>query len=145
MFATGVTVVGMRAEDGRLLGVTVSSFNSVSLSPPLVLWSLGLQSRKLAAFRACSHFSVNVLAANQVDLARHFSVNQTPWDTVAHTVGLGGAPVLPGSLAVFECARRSQHTEGDHMVFIGEVQRCARQDGTPLLYQGGQFYTEMPL
>jgi flavin reductase (DIM6/NTAB) family NADH-FMN oxidoreductase RutF len=123
----------------------VSSFNSVSLAPPLVLWSLGLQSRKLAAFRACSHFTVNVLAASQVDLAQHFARSGTTWDEVPHTVGLGGAPVLAQSLAVFECARRSQHTEGDHMVFFGEVLRCAQQDGTPLLYHGGQFYTEMPL
>ncbi|WP_205690343.1 flavin reductase family protein [Comamonas serinivorans] len=145
MFATGVTVVSTRGEDGQLLGVTVSSFNSVSLSPPLVLWSLGLQSRRLPTFATCSHFAVNVLSAAQVDLARHFAQSGATWDTVPHLAGLGGAPVLADSLAVFECARRSQHTEGDHLVFIGEVQRCTRHSGTPLLYQGGQFYTETPL
>jgi flavin reductase (DIM6/NTAB) family NADH-FMN oxidoreductase RutF len=146
MFATGVTVVTARQDDGAWVGLTVSSFNSLSLTPPLVLWSLGLQSSRLQALRDCSHYAVNVLSAQQVDLARHFATRGPDWSAVAHQPGASGAPLLDGCLAHFECRNARHFTEGDHDIFVGEVLHCARHPGrVPLLYHAGQFYTEVPL
>ncbi len=147
MFATGVTVVTARGVDGALVGLTVSSFNSVSLAPPLVLWSLGLTSSRLAALRACSHYAVNVLSAAQVDLARQFATRVPDWSQVPHRTGpQGGAPLIDGCLAHFECRNKSRYTEGDHDIFVGEVLHCEQHAGlAPLLYHAGQFYTETPL
>ena len=146
MFATGVTVVTARQGDGSLVGLTVSSFNSVSLAPPLVLWSLSRSASRAPAFQACSHYAINVLSAAQVELARHFASRNPAWADVPHRLGETGAPVLSECLASFECVNRNVYTEGDHDIFVGEVLHCARhRSGNPLLYHDGQFYTEKPL
>ena len=146
MFATGVTVVAARQDDGALVGLTISSFNAVSLAPPLVLWSLGLSSSRLQALRACSHYAVNVLSAAQVGLAREFATRVPDWSVAPHRLGVHGAPLLEGCLAHFECRNTKRHTEGDHDIFVGEVLHCAQHPGlAPLLYHTGQFYTETPL
>ena len=147
MFATGVTIVTARGADGSLVGLTASSFNSVSLSPPLVLWSLAHRAGSMAAFSTGQHYAINVLAAEQQALAERFA---TPgidrWDGVAFSEGGNGAPLLAGAAATFECFNRSQYTEGDHVIFVGEVERCAHRPGaSPLLYHGGRFYAEHPL
>lgn len=155
-FATGVTVVTARAPDGTLVGLTANSFNSVSLSPPLVLWSLARTSSTMAVFGGCSHYAVNVLSAAQVALAQQFAARGVDrFAGVAHTLGHHGVPLLSGALATFECFNRSQHVEGDHIIFVGEVEHCHRTtadtlgqavgSGSPLLYHGGKFYTEHPL
>lgn len=147
MFATGVTIVTARDADGTLIGLTVSSFNSVSLTPPLVLWSLACGAASMPALSAGSHYAVNVLAADQKELAERFatrSINR--WAGVAFVEGLSGAPLLVGAAASFECLNRSRYNEGDHVIFVGQVQRCAHRAGSsPLLYHGGRFYTEHPL
>jgi len=147
MFATGVTIVTARTAEGELVGLTANSFNSVSLTPPLVLWSLSRNAGSMAAFSNGRHYAINVLAADQQALALRFASRGTDrWADVAFTEGVSGAPLLAGAAATFECFNRSQYTEGDHVIFVGEVERCAhRADASPLLYHGGKFYTEHPL
>jgi flavin reductase (DIM6/NTAB) family NADH-FMN oxidoreductase RutF len=155
-FATGVTVVTARAPDGALVGLTANSFNSVSLDPPLVLWSLARTSSTMAVFSGCTHYAVNVLSAAQVALAQQFAARGVDrFAGVGHTLGHHGVPLLSGALATFECFNRSQHVEGDHLIFVGEVEHCHRAtpdtlghavgSAAPLLYHGGKFYTEHPL
>jgi flavin reductase (DIM6/NTAB) family NADH-FMN oxidoreductase RutF len=147
MFATGVTIVTARAADGSLVGLTANSFNSVSLDPPLVLWSLSRGAASMAALSTGSHYAVNILAASQKELAERFASKDVDrWADVAFSEGLGGAPVLVGAAASFECFNRSRYDEGDHVIFVGEVERCTHNPGaSPLLFHGGRFYTEHPL
>ena len=147
MFATGVTIVTARTQEGQLVGLTANSFNSVSLDPPLVLWSLSRAAASLPAFRAGSHYAINVLGADQQALALRFaSKGVDRFADVDFVDGAGGAPILAGSAASFECFNRSRYEEGDHVIFVGEVERCTRREGaSPLLYHGGKFYAEHPL
>jgi len=147
MFATGVTIVTARSADGALVGLTANSFNSVSLDPPLVLWSLARSAGSMPALSAGSHYAINILAASQKELAERFATrNIDRWTDVQFTEGIGGAPVLDGCVASFECFNRSRYDEGDHVIFVGEVERCAHRPGAaPLLFHGGRFYTEHPL
>ncbi len=147
MFATGVTIVTARAGDGSVIGLTANSFNSVSLDPPLVLWSLARAAASLAAFSNGSHYAINVLAADQKALAERFAAKGADrWAGVDFAEGIGGAPLLHGAAATFECFNRSRYEEGDHVIFVGEVERCSFRPGaSPLLFHGGRFYTEHPL
>ena len=147
MFATGVTIVTARTADGELVGLTANSFNSVSLAPPLVLWSLAQSAGSVVAFSNGLHYAINVLAADQQPLAERFAARGLDrWAGVDFSEGVNGAPLLRGAAATFECFNRSQYVEGDHIIFVGEVERCAhRADASPLLFHGGRFYTEHPL
>ncbi len=147
MFATGVTIVTARTSDNQVIGLTANSFNSVSLDPPLVLWSLAKAAASLPPLEAGSHYAINVLAADQKSLAERFALKGTDrWAGVEFTVGIGGAPLLTGAAATFECFNRSRYEEGDHVIFVGEVERCASRAGaSPLLFHGGQFFSEHPL
>jgi flavin reductase (DIM6/NTAB) family NADH-FMN oxidoreductase RutF len=147
MFATGVTIVTARTAEGKVIGLTANSFNSVSLDPPLVLWSLSQAAASLPAFRAGSHYAINVLAADQKMLAERFALKGLDrFAGVSFVEGTGGAPLLVGAAATFECFNRSRYEEGDHVIFVGEVERCSwRQGASPLLFHGGQFYTEHAL
>jgi len=154
-FATGVTVISTFAPDAQkgdtasssFVGITASSFNSVSLTPPLVLWSLGHRASSLPLFRAGTHYVVNVLAADQLDLCNRFASGQG--DRFAQTnysLGQAGLPILRGALAWFECHNRSRYEEGDHVIFVGEVERCGFADGgPPLVYQNSRFSTTQTL
>ena len=147
MFATGVAIVTARSEDGAPLGMTINSFNSVSLEPPLVLWSLAQRSSLLQALASSRHCAIHVLTARQRSLAERFATRGIDrWAGVDHRPGQEGVPVIAGAAAVFECHIRSQYAEGDHTIFVGEVLRCSHRQGTsPLLYHGGMFYTEHAL
>ncbi len=147
MFATGVTIVTACSSDGTLVGLTASSFNSVSLEPPLVLWSLAQSAGSMNAFSTGSHYAINILSADQQNLARQFSAkNLDKFSGVQFVSGSGGAPLIEGAVATFECFNRSQYQEGDHVIFVGEVEQCSHRKGaSPLLYHGGIFYTEHPL
>ena len=147
MFATGVTIVTARSADGGFVGLTANSFNSVSLDPPLVLWSLGRRAGSMPVFARGSHYAINILASDQMALAQRFATRDidrfagVPWRE-----GAGGAPVLDGVVAAFECANRSQYEEGDHVIFVGEVERCSARPGAqPLIFHGGRYFTELPL
>jgi flavin reductase (DIM6/NTAB) family NADH-FMN oxidoreductase RutF len=146
-FATGVTIVTARKDDGTLVGLTANSFNSVSLNPALVLWSLSRAAGSFHTFSNGSHYAINVLAADQQMLARRFSEKvANRFEGVVWEGGIGGAPLIQGAVAHFECFNRSQYQEGDHIIFVGEVERCSHIAGaSPLLYHGGKFYTEHPL
>ncbi len=146
-FATGVTIVTARHADGQIVGLTANSFNSVSLSPPLVLWSLSRAAASMAVFSAGSHYAINVLAADQRPLAERFALRGADrFSGVTFDEGAGGAPLLHGAAATFECFNRSRYEEGDHVIFVGEVERCTMRAGaSPLLFHGGRYYTEHPL
>lgn len=143
-FGTGVTVVTTCTPEGRRLGVTASSFNTVSLAPPIVLWSLAERSPSAAGFRAAGRFVVNVLALEQLELAQRFArpaPTQMPdkFAGVDCSVGLDGLPVLAGCAASLECRIVGDQHVGDHILFLGEVERYAHTATAPLLFCNGQF------
>jgi flavin reductase (DIM6/NTAB) family NADH-FMN oxidoreductase RutF len=141
-FATGVTIITCRDAEGVAVGLTANSFASLSLDPPLVLWSLRQTASIRAAFDQAQHFAINVLAETQVALSRRFASSATPDKFAEGTwaAGLGGAPVLMGCAAVFECRTESRQGVGDHVLFIGRVLRMADRPLAPLLFQGGQYH-----
>jgi flavin reductase (DIM6/NTAB) family NADH-FMN oxidoreductase RutF len=139
-FATGVTVITSRAIDGRRVGMTANSFSSVSLEPPLVLWSLAKEAPSLADFTGASHFSINVLAANQHHLSRQFSTSQPDkFSGVDCCESTAGVPLLNGVIARFLCRNVKQYDGGDHLIFIGEVEKYERFDGEPLVFHSGYY------
>jgi flavin reductase (DIM6/NTAB) family NADH-FMN oxidoreductase RutF len=139
-FATGVAVVTFRLDDGRRVGITVNSFASVSLAPPLVSWNYRRASPHLDAVLACRHFVVHVLAAEQIELSRRMA--QPAPDKFAGLPlqdGVGGTPRLPGSLATFECEAWKTVEAGDHIIFLGRVLRYEHTDGEPLMFVNGRY------
>ena len=145
-FATGVTIVCTRAGPGRYVGLTANSFNSVSLDPPLILWSLARRSGSLATFERAERYAVNVLAAEQVELARRFSrPHADRFAGVAHRLGWSDAPLIEGCVAWLECRPHARHATGDHVVFIGEVVTVERARGNGLVFHQGQFNGVAPL
>jgi 4-hydroxyphenylacetate 3-hydroxylase, reductase component len=140
-FTTGVAIVTCRDAQGLPVGLTANSFTSVSLDPPLVLWSLRSNSPSMAAFQAASHFAVNVLADAQVELSRRFA---TPVpDKFAEgnwADGAGGVPVLTGGAAVIECALHEAREMGDHWMFIGRVCGLFEAPLAPLVFQSGRYH-----
>lgn len=138
-FATGVTVVTADA-GGTPVGMTVNSFASVSLEPPLILWSIGAASRSYPAFAAAEHFAVNVLADDQIALSRHFSCSgEDKFATVSWRAGVTGSPILAGVAAVFECTKEAEHKGGDHLIIIGRVRRAAHFHRATLLFAQGRY------
>ena len=139
-FATGVTVITTRLPDQSFLGITASSFNSVSLAPPLVLWSLAQTANSLPVFSGNSHYVINVLAADQVELAERFS-KRVPnrFEGIDFELSYTGLPILKGVAAWFECHNRSRYPEGDHVIFVGEVERCDVQPKPALVFHHGRF------
>jgi flavin reductase (DIM6/NTAB) family NADH-FMN oxidoreductase RutF len=141
-FATGVTVVTATGPDGAPLGLTISSFNSVSLNPPLVLWSLSRASASLAAFLQCERYVVNVLAADQLPLAERFARGSAPrrFEGLGDVWAPGGTRMLgAGCAAWFECHNRSHYAEGDHVIMVGEVEHCGHSGAMPLVFHAGGF------
>jgi flavin reductase (DIM6/NTAB) family NADH-FMN oxidoreductase RutF len=139
-FATGVTVVTTCGPDGKLEGLTANSFSSVSLDPPLVLWSLQKRAPSLESFRSSGSFAVNVLGTHQHSHCKHFATPaQDKFADIAHEIGFGGCPLLTDSLATFECSTHSVVEGGDHLIFIGRVERAVYGDGEPLIYSAGSF------
>jgi flavin reductase (DIM6/NTAB) family NADH-FMN oxidoreductase RutF len=141
-FATGVTIVTCRDATGSPVGLTVNSFNALSLEPPLVLWSLRRVSPSVAAFDAARRFAVHVLAEGQVELSRRFaSPLATKFD---EGVWSGGAadepPHLAGCVASFDCETVSRQDAGDHRLYIGRVLRLRSQPVPPLLFHGGHYH-----
>ena len=143
-FATGVTIVTTADAQGRPVGLTVSSFNSVSLEPPLVLWSMGHRSASLPVFQQAGHYAIHVLAGDQQALAQRFATRGIDkFADVKWQPSEQGVPLIEGAAAVFECSNRSQYDEGDHVIFVGEVQRCLHLQGAlPLIYHGGHMHAQ---
>lgn len=146
-FATGVTVVTTRDPDGRPVGLTVNSFASVSLEPPLVSFCLDREAFSYPAFAESRSFAVNVLSAGQVDLSRTFAQASLAdkFAAIATAEGATGCPLLPGALAQIECEIEMRHAAGDHVILIGRVVALeVAEDGLPLLYYRGRYADLLP-
>ncbi|QOZ08388.1 flavin reductase family protein [Bradyrhizobium sp. CCBAU 51765] len=139
-YATGVTIITAAAPDGKPYGLTCNSFASVSLNPPLVLWSLVVYSSSLTIFQNASHFTVNVLGASQQALANKFAKSSDDKFTgVDWAPGLGNAPVLTESVANFQCRSVNRYYGGDHVIFLGAVEAYTYNAKEPLLFARGAF------
>ncbi|HTH98866.1 MAG TPA: flavin reductase family protein [Stellaceae bacterium] len=139
-FVTGVTIVTTLRPDGEPIGLTANSFNSVSLDPPLVLWSLNRASPNLAAFEAAGYFAINILAAEQMHLSQRFARHRPDkFDGVPWQPGIGGTPLIDGVVAQFCCRHVASHDGGDHIIFIGEVEAFTHSDRRPLVFAHGRY------
>jgi flavin reductase (DIM6/NTAB) family NADH-FMN oxidoreductase RutF/flavin-dependent dehydrogenase len=142
-FATGVAIVSARGKDARPVGLTVNSFSSVSLDPPLVLWSLSKHSPSYADFATATHFAINVLAADQHHLSRKFSTPVADkFAGVDCEDGLAGCPLLKGATAHFVCRRVQEFDGGDHVIFLGEVEDYKWREGEPLIFHSGRYHVK---
>jgi len=140
-YATGVTVVTTRAADGKPVGLTVNSFSSVSLEPPLVLWSLSRRSPNLVNFERASHFAINVLAADQAWISQRFAgPAREKFADLDWEMGPGGAPLIHGCVSHFLCRQHCRHEGGDHVIVVGEVKRFTHTDREPLVFLGGAYH-----
>ena len=137
-FATGVTVVTTHSDRGPL-GMTANSFASVSLDPPLVLWSPARKSLRFPAFETAPFFAIHILAEDQIALSNRFATSGDDFGGVAFHRGDGDTPLLDGCAARFECAHSAGHDGGDHLIVVGEVLRMTCTDKRPLLYYRGGY------
>lgn len=137
-FATGVTVVTTATPEGPV-GITANSFASVSLDPPVVLWSIGRHSRRFSAFAECERFAVHVLADDQLDLSRRFASAGDAFSGLDFDTDAYGMPLLSGCLSRFECARLAAHEGGDHMIVVARVTGACLRDGDPLVFSRGGY------
>jgi flavin reductase (DIM6/NTAB) family NADH-FMN oxidoreductase RutF len=144
VFPTGVAVVTARAPDGLLLGTTVSSFNSVSLEPPLVLFSLARTVLSFAAWQAAAAWGISILDETQDGLSTRFAqAKGGKWVGFEPIASATGVPLIPGALAYFECERYALHDGGDHLIFIGRVLALGRSAGSavgPLVFFSGRYH-----
>lgn len=139
-FPTGVTVVTARAADGRRIGLTANSFSSLSLDPPLVLWSLMKSAPSCSDFVATGHFAINVLAQDQIHLSRTFATpSPDKFADVACADGPGGVPLIDGGSARLVCRNVGQYDGGDHLIFIGHVVQFASFSKAPLVFHAGRY------
>jgi 3-hydroxy-9,10-secoandrosta-1,3,5(10)-triene-9,17-dione monooxygenase reductase component len=139
-FATGVTIITTRTADGTPLGLTANSFNSVSLNPPLVLWSLANTSMSIETFKTAPHWAVHVLASDQEALSGRFARRgEDKFSGLDVDTGVGGIPLLRGCTARFQCKTAFQYEGGDHVIFVGEVVSFDRADSSPLVFHGGKY------
>jgi flavin reductase (DIM6/NTAB) family NADH-FMN oxidoreductase RutF len=144
-FATGVTIVTAMTADGKPYGITCNSFASVSLNPPLILWSLGMFSQGLPIFQNATHFTVNVLGASQEALATQFAKSSNDkFASVNWTPGLGSAPVIADTVANFQCRAVNRYYGGDHIIFLGAVEAYSYNRQEPLLFARGGFGRFLP-
>ena len=140
LFATGVTIVTTRIGANEPIGLTCNSFSSVSLSPPLVLWSLSLRSPNLPNFLQAKHFAVNVLAHDQTPLAQRFAqAISDKFEGIRHVPGAYGTPLIEQVTAQFECLTEARHYSGDHVIFIGKVLQYRFSERAPLVYFRGRY------
>jgi 4-hydroxyphenylacetate 3-hydroxylase, reductase component len=139
-FATGVTIASVLDREGTPHGLTVSSFTSVSLDPPLILICLGHAVSVIDIFRASSYFGINVLSESQRELSERFArKGEDRFNDLAWVRGETGVPLIPGVLANIECAMEQRVTSGDHDIFIGEMVASQVADGEPLIYYASRY------
>jgi 3-hydroxy-9,10-secoandrosta-1,3,5(10)-triene-9,17-dione monooxygenase reductase component len=139
-FVTGVTVVTTRNASGEPVGLTVNSFNAVSLTPPLVLWSLSLHAASFETFEQADHFAVNVLAGDQRGLSEIFArTGGNKFADIAWHSGPADMPLLDGVCASFTCRNTNRYPGGDHLIFIGEVLSFQQHGRSPLVYANGGY------
>ncbi len=138
MFATGVTIVTCDSEVGPL-GITVNSFASVSLDPPLVLWSPARASKRCAAFEAAEHFAIHVLNDNQKDHCNVFAKEGGNFQELDWSLSDKNVPLIEGCMARFQCIRHAIHDGGDHSIIVGRVVAASVKEGKPLVFSRGTF------
>lgn len=144
-FATGVTVVTAAGPSGRKVGVTANSFNSVSLEPALILWSIDKRSTSHEVFEEASHFAVNILAADQIELSNNFArPRDDRFAGIDYQEGAGGAPLLADCSARFQCEKFQQLDGGDHWILVGKVVAFDDFGRSPLLYHQGAYSMVLP-
>jgi flavin reductase (DIM6/NTAB) family NADH-FMN oxidoreductase RutF len=144
-FATGVAIITTRSKEGRSIGLTVNSFTSVSLDPPLVLWCLVRHSPNLTAFQEASHFAVNILAAVQHGLSQKFaSPVPDKFEGVPMEEGKAKVPLLTGVAAQLVCRNAGQFDGGDHVIFLGHVEEYHRAEEKPLVFHSGRYRSVAP-
>ena len=137
-FGTGVTIVTTATPDGPV-GITANSFSSVSLDPPLVLWSASRSSKRFHHFSEASTLAIHILADSQDDLCWAFSKSKHAFDTVEWKPAADGTPLIKGCLARFECKKYAEYDGGDHAIIVSEVQKLSFREGAPLLFYGGKI------
>lgn len=137
-FATGVTLVTTTDAEGPV-GITANSFAAVSLDPPLVLWSPARASSRFGIFAQAEHFSIHVLAADQVEICRRFTRNPRDFSGLEADFSDRGVPHLHGALARFDCGREATYDGGDHLIIVGRVTAVDVTAGAPLVFHGGHF------
>jgi len=141
-FPTGVTIVTTTSPTGPI-GMTINSFGSVSLSPPLIQFSINRKANSIAAWCAAKHFAVHVLCEDQMELSNRFAKPLTDkWAGIRFRPGLGGVPVLLDMLCVYECSRWADYDGGDHVIFLGKVEALTAPDlasRPPLVFHNGRY------
>lgn len=137
-FATGVTVVTIPTLDGPM-GFTANSFASLSLDPPLVLWSPAKAAARYPYYAAAQHYAIHVLGFEQAELCRRFVRGGTGFDGLEHEMNAEGVPIVPGTLARLDCAQHATHDGGDHLLIVGQVLRARFRDGGPLVFSQGTY------
>jgi len=143
-FATGVAIAACHTPEGKHAALTVNSFTSVSLSPPLVLWCIETKALSYDAFMAADNYSVTILRADQQAISNRFArYSPSPFNPDEFETWNTGAPILKERLAALDCTVRSRHTAGDHVVLVGEVVRFESQEGAPLIYFASQYLTSV--
>lgn len=140
MFPTGVTIVTTRHPEGHPIGLTCNSFSSVSLTPPLILWSLSIYSPNLQAFLQAPYFAVNILANDQEPLSRRFASRIADrFEGIDWSEGEGSTPLIGGAAAQIQCRNEARHYSGDHVILIGQVVRYLYRDVEPLVFSRGAY------
>ncbi|ARU01301.1 flavin reductase family protein [Yoonia vestfoldensis] len=139
-FTTGVTIITTDSPEGPI-GIVANSFASVSLDPPLVLWSPAKSSKRFAHFAGARRFAIHVMAADQRDICTAILGSKTAIRNVPTHLSHCGMPIIAGALATFECNLETSHDAGDHLIIIGRVTKAHHTQGQPLTFHGGQYGT----
>ena len=137
-FATGVTVVTTQSDHGPM-GFTANSFSSLSMDPPLVLWSPAKSSARFDLFATARHYAIHILGHEQSDIIQRFIRGGLGFEGMSHHHNAEGVPLIPGVLARFDCEQHATHDGGDHLIVVGRVIRCAQRNGAPLVFTQGQY------
>jgi flavin reductase (DIM6/NTAB) family NADH-FMN oxidoreductase RutF len=137
-FATGVAVITVATADGPM-GFTANSFSSLSLDPALVLWSIARSSQRFAHYAGATHYAIHILGQSHSDLPTRFARGGAGFAGLDWQANAEGVPVIPGTLARFDCQRHAAHDGGDHLIIVGRVLRLAHHNGAPLVFAQGKF------
>jgi len=145
-FATGVTIVTAKNADGESVGMTASSFNSVSMDPPLVLWSVTKKAMSAPAFKDAQYFAIHVLGADQIDISNRFATSGADkFGDTNHTIDNNCVPIIPDCASRFDCKQYAVHDGGDHWIILGQVLNFERAKKQSLVFAGGSYATAWPI
>jgi flavin reductase (DIM6/NTAB) family NADH-FMN oxidoreductase RutF len=137
-FATGVTIVTIQSDHGPM-GFCANSFSSLSMDPPLVLWSPAKSSSRFAQYSTARYYTIHILAHAQGDVIQRFIRGGLGFEGMSYHRNTEGVPLIPGTVARFDCEQHATHDGGDHLIVVGRVIRCANTGGAPLLFTQGKY------